>query len=378
MKRGIRKQVLGIVLSLGLVAGSAAVPVQAAQLSDVKGHWAETYINTLVEAGGIGGYPDGTFRPDDTISKAEFISILLGVTGNKPEINGDWMTSVLKKAYDTGLYTYGGDWGYDNMAGDPIYREDVAVLLVSAAENLRHETVPYNELWESDQVIPDISTANPYYGRPSIESCYAMGLMTGDDKGNFHPLDLLTRAEATVAVCRLIEAVDRTPVTIPVVKQTAQYQPLPDGSNVGESGAVYPYEGATDINTGKTITRDPVTGVLGFGNGQKGNIYYGVDIVKFDGTKTKIKDGTFAVDDYDNFRTSDVYTRKHGYCFWDSEWFEIEMAAREKLPMPDASMLGKKADIYGNVIADNDTTTEAFWEVRPAFDVYLWTEIEAN
>ena len=46
--------------------------------------------------------------------------------------------------------------------------------------------------------------------------------------------------------------------------------------------------------------------------------------------------------------------------------------------MPDASMLGKKADIYGNVIADNDTTTEAFWEVRPAFDVYLWTEIEAN
>ena len=44
--------------------------------SDVKGHWAEQYITTAVQAGWIDGYPDGTFQPDKEISRAEAMKII--------------------------------------------------------------------------------------------------------------------------------------------------------------------------------------------------------------------------------------------------------------------------------------------------------------
>jgi uncharacterized repeat protein (TIGR02059 family) len=42
-------------------------------LSDVEGHWAAPYIKEMYASGVIGGYPDGSFRPDNHISRAEFV-----------------------------------------------------------------------------------------------------------------------------------------------------------------------------------------------------------------------------------------------------------------------------------------------------------------
>jgi uncharacterized repeat protein (TIGR02543 family) len=47
--------------------------------SDVSGHWAEDYIVTAVQAGWIDGYPDGTFRPNEAISRAEAMKIMNSV-----------------------------------------------------------------------------------------------------------------------------------------------------------------------------------------------------------------------------------------------------------------------------------------------------------
>lgn len=44
--------------------------------TDTKGHWAESYISTLVSNGIINGYADGTFRPDKTITRAEICTII--------------------------------------------------------------------------------------------------------------------------------------------------------------------------------------------------------------------------------------------------------------------------------------------------------------
>lgn len=43
---------------------------------DVRGHWAEMEIRTIIKAGWMGGYGDGTFRPDRQISRAETLSVL--------------------------------------------------------------------------------------------------------------------------------------------------------------------------------------------------------------------------------------------------------------------------------------------------------------
>ena len=47
--------------------------------SDVSGHWAEDYIVTAVQAGWIDGYPDGTFKPNEPISRAEAMKIMNSV-----------------------------------------------------------------------------------------------------------------------------------------------------------------------------------------------------------------------------------------------------------------------------------------------------------
>lgn len=45
-------------------------------LTDIKGHWAEGFINDFVSKGYIGGYDDNTFRPNNSITRAEFVKIV--------------------------------------------------------------------------------------------------------------------------------------------------------------------------------------------------------------------------------------------------------------------------------------------------------------
>lgn len=54
----------------------AAKPA-AGTLSDIVGHWAEANIKKLVDAKAIAGYPDGTFKPNNTITRAEFATVLV-------------------------------------------------------------------------------------------------------------------------------------------------------------------------------------------------------------------------------------------------------------------------------------------------------------
>ena len=59
----------------------AALPLQVFAFSDTAGHWAEADISTMTEKGYLSGYPDGTFQPDKTISRAEFMKIITAVYG---------------------------------------------------------------------------------------------------------------------------------------------------------------------------------------------------------------------------------------------------------------------------------------------------------
>lgn len=73
----IHSKLLGAFLALLL----AALPLQAFAFSDTAGHWAEADISAMTEKGYLSGYPDGTFQPDKTISRAEFMKIITAVYG---------------------------------------------------------------------------------------------------------------------------------------------------------------------------------------------------------------------------------------------------------------------------------------------------------
>ena len=69
---------------MALTASLAAVSAQAAAPStfhDVDGHWAENIIVDWQKKDLIHGYTDGSFKPNNQISRAEFITIMNGALG---------------------------------------------------------------------------------------------------------------------------------------------------------------------------------------------------------------------------------------------------------------------------------------------------------
>ncbi|NEW07897.1 S-layer homology domain-containing protein [Paenibacillus sp. SYP-B3998] len=51
--------------------------------SDLTGHWAEQIVKDALAKGTIEGYPDDTFKPDKSVSRAEFIKLLVMATSNQ-------------------------------------------------------------------------------------------------------------------------------------------------------------------------------------------------------------------------------------------------------------------------------------------------------
>ncbi|MBQ6860354.1 MAG: S-layer homology domain-containing protein, partial [Clostridia bacterium] len=101
-----------LVVAAGL-APAAELAEGTTKFSDVAAdHWATGYINVAAEYGYIMGDPDGSFRPDDTVSYAEAITMALRVLGYKTvvEAKGTWPTNYIAKAEELDLLediTYG-------------------------------------------------------------------------------------------------------------------------------------------------------------------------------------------------------------------------------------------------------------------------------
>lgn len=79
-----------------------------ALFSDVENHWAKASIDAMVSAGYMKGYPDGTFRPDGKISRAEFAQMIKAMdkanSARAPfkDIEGHWAQAAIAQAYGNG------------------------------------------------------------------------------------------------------------------------------------------------------------------------------------------------------------------------------------------------------------------------------------
>jgi len=78
---------------------------QQATFTDVSGHWATEHINKLVAAGFISGYPDNTFKPNDNATRAEAVSIISKAEGRSGKYTGSKSFSDLPATH----------WAYDVM-----------------------------------------------------------------------------------------------------------------------------------------------------------------------------------------------------------------------------------------------------------------------
>ena len=134
------------------LVASAIVPVaSAASLSDIAGNTHEEAINALVDAKVISGYPDGTFKPNKTLTRSDVVKLLgkyLETQGFEPA--GNYKTSPafkdLKTTSNEELLKYAsvvkeaGVFAGSNgnlLAGDSITRENMAIVLVRMINTLK-------------------------------------------------------------------------------------------------------------------------------------------------------------------------------------------------------------------------------------------------
>lgn len=167
---------------------------------DITGHWAEDNINKLLTLNAITGYPDGSFNPDNNITRAEFAAVLVKafkLTPQSGKIYGD-TAEHWAKDYITTAVSYGMMNGYDaNTFGpdDLITREQTAVMIVRAAKLPKvSEDIIFTD-------SADIST----WARDAVATAVKNRNIKGYPDNTFKPKGTATRAEAVTVIVNAIK-----------------------------------------------------------------------------------------------------------------------------------------------------------------------------
>ncbi|HHY71816.1 MAG TPA: cadherin-like domain-containing protein [Bacillus bacterium] len=168
--------------------------------TDIKGHWAEKEIEGLVSKGIIKGFPDGTFMPNNNISRAEFASITvraLGLTCEQGKTFADttshWAKDCISTAVANGI---AAGLGADKFTpNDSITREQMAVIIARAAKL---------DVQEAGTAFKD-DTEISAWAKSFIAAVAKHQLVGGFPDGTFNPKGKATRAEAVVMITRLLK-----------------------------------------------------------------------------------------------------------------------------------------------------------------------------
>jgi hypothetical protein len=168
--------------------------------SDISGHWAKDSIIKMINAGVISGYPDGTFKPDKTITRAEFTVMIvkaLNLETRAGKTFTDTASHWAKESISTAA-AYGIISGYDeNIFGpdDLITREQAAVIIARAA---KLETATDESNFTDNKAISS-------WAKKGVAAAFKGKFITGYPDGTFKPQGKTTRAEAAVIIGKLLK-----------------------------------------------------------------------------------------------------------------------------------------------------------------------------
>lgn len=204
------KQITTYFLALMMLAnGSTAL---AASFSDVSNHWANSSIEQMAASKRINGYPDGTFKPDRQVSRAEFVNMAnqtFGLSGTAANTNfndvksADWFYPQVSAAQSAGYIQ-----GYPDGTFKPnqsISREEAAAVL---ARLLKLDTSTPSTLTVKDAEVIDS------WAKASVSALLTKQIFNGYEDGSFKPYAPITRAEAATAFQRSWE-LNQLSVTVP-------------------------------------------------------------------------------------------------------------------------------------------------------------------
>lgn len=200
-----------LVLALGLGIGAftpmiTAAPVIAqtqtqTQFSDVSsGYWAREFITTLTARGIIAGFPDGTFRPDEPVTRAQFAamvrqafnqSAVRGATSFVDVSANYWAASAINKANTMGFLS-----GYPGNVFRPEENIPRAQVLVSLSNGLNYTASNQNSV----QVYRDAAQI-PQYAVASLAAATERRMVVSyPDVQALRPNQIATRADVAAFI----------------------------------------------------------------------------------------------------------------------------------------------------------------------------------
>lgn len=238
----------GLTASLVAEAVKTEIPELAQYLkdeevfTDIDGHWAETYIKALSDKGVIEGDGSGKFKPEDTVTRGEFLKMAMdaaGIVGHAyregeclDAENNDWYCYYLQGALDKDLIpekmidncevekvtktlaeateeseavtvdvnVYTGEFNGDTA----ITREEMAVIAMNCLSYAIKNSDEEMDITPFPSVVGFVDSDIYEEYVNSIDGAVSYGLVEGMGEGIFAPKDNLTRAQAATVINRLV------------------------------------------------------------------------------------------------------------------------------------------------------------------------------
>ncbi len=187
---------------------------------DAVQHWAGGVISALQVSDIVDGYTDGTFKPDRTLTRAEFVKMLVEAiglpyssetgevtvpfkdvasSGNTP---AHWSCPYVEKAL-SGKIVLPQDYGDTFRPEEAISREEASYLLLKGSD-VYLANHPEIVLQSKDNGIKfqDKERIGQLYAA-AVKECVKRGFLDGYPDGTFRPDGFLTRAEACAILARM-------------------------------------------------------------------------------------------------------------------------------------------------------------------------------
>ena len=167
--------------------------------------WAEEAVTKMTNAGIISGDGSGNFRPNDYMTREEFVKMLIVALGEvdknakcsfKDTAEQQWHYKYIASAYNKKIITGMNDELFGT--GESLTRQDMVTLCKRAYEmkNGSLESNTENTLFADDESIAD-------YAKDAVYALYAAGKINGMGDNTFSPLSPATRAQGAMIIYNL-------------------------------------------------------------------------------------------------------------------------------------------------------------------------------
>ncbi len=206
----MKKKLATLLIIVVLITSSSSFATHYPAFKDLtNSHWAHPAVMVMVKNGILTGYPDGSFKPNKTISRAEFSKVMVSALGLekghekklrfKDVAADNWASPYIDIARDylTG-YKINNDYYF--KPNTPARREDIAVAIVKALDYPPTSAEPLIVFADANDISEKL--------KPYIATAVNKKILNGfekDGKKYLNPQGELTRAEASQLLLNIVK-----------------------------------------------------------------------------------------------------------------------------------------------------------------------------